>query len=127
MSTGSTLAAKRSFNATGGAMQIDAEESPHAKRARQIAIARRSPMPVFRLDAAAAPPSAVGPVSVSAPPSPKQPQQRLYSLDEVKLIVAKAVQEHDAKLRAEYDRILQQKLHGALFFSPSFLSRAFFF
>lgn len=50
--------------------------------------------------------------------------EKLYTLEEVKRIVAQVVAERENALREEYTQTLQQKLEGTItLFSPSFQDR----
>jgi hypothetical protein len=56
----------------------------------------------------------------------ENPSEKLYTLDEVKGIVAKALQQKEEELRQEYDEILLFRLQGWLT-NLSFLSFSFLF
>ena len=47
------------------------------------------------------------------PSSPVLPaQEKIFSMEEVRSIVQKALDEHEKYIRAEYDRVLQERLNG---------------
>eukprot|EP00727_Mastigamoeba_balamuthi_P014227 m51a1_g9427 putative akirin 1 (147) ;mRNA; r:395291-396150 len=117
------LKTKRTFDA----MMTDAEPEPQGVQFRPLSPeqlappAKRTRAPLTPLAAARTPRESFFAETRVDPPSSDELAQlaprkkvaegeRTFTLSEVRQIVARAVADHERKLRAEYDRVLQQRL-----------------
>lgn len=54
------------------------------------------------------------PAAAGAPPAPAAApaQEKIFSVEDVRVMLQRAIEEHETYIRTEYNRVLQERLNG---------------